>query len=161
MAQVHGGPQVAGGSNIGAYGGDIPVVSWKQPPGTMDEVQGYFSLNWNNGCDDDGDAIDVQFRDEFNNEISHDLPNSTSIAGNGASNDPDTVGVTLTHGGLGGTGGADFVVPMPIERPQFIGPNSGEASRQVKVRMRRLTGCTNAGMTLHTWHIWVIRYQAG
>jgi hypothetical protein len=161
VASVNGGPTVSTSSNIGAYGGHFTLVSWTQPADTLDEVQGYFTIAWNNGCDDNGDAIDVQFTDQSGVEISPDLPTANSIAGNGGSNDGDNVGVTLTHNQLAGASGTDFVVPMPIERPQFLAPVSGEAQRSLKVRFRRLTGCTNVNMKLTGWRIWVIRHQAG
>ena len=161
VASVNGGPQVGSGAQVGAYGAEPALVSWVQPAGTMDEVRGYFNISWNNGCAENGDAIDVQFHDQSNNEISVDLPSNYSIAGNGGSNDPDNVGVTFTHQNLAGASGADFVVPLPIEKAQFIAPTTGEAARSVKVRMRRLTGCTNADMKLTGWHVWVVRYQTG
>jgi len=160
VASVNGGPQVSGGPQVGAYGGTFPLVTWTQPAGTMDEVRGYFTIAWNNGCDDNGDAIDVQFTDHLGTEISVDLPKANSVAGNGGTNDPDNTGVQLTHGQLAGAAGTDFVVPMPIERAQFLPPATGEAQRSVRVRFKRLTGCTNTNMKLTGWRIWVIRHQA-
>ena len=134
------------------------VLSWTQPPGVMDEVRGYMQVSWPGGCDDDGDAIEVRVTDELNSEISPDTPNATSVAGNGGSGDPDASGITLTHGGLGGTPGTDFVVPFPIERAQFAPPASTPANRQVRVSVRRLAGCT-ANATLGTWRLWVTRFS--
>ena len=148
--------QVVGTGGVNSYGGWATLVSWTQPAGAMDEVRGYFNLSWGNGCDDDGDSIDVQFADT-NTEISPDLPDTSSISGN---NGIDEDGVTLTHAGLGGTTGNDLVVPMPIERPQYLPPNTGEATRTLRVRFKRSTTCTNADMKLTGWRIWVVRFQA-
>ena len=148
--------QVVGTGGVNSYGGWATLVSWTQPAGAMDEVRGYFNLSWSNGCDDNGDSIDVQFADQ-SVEISVDLPDADSIAGN---NDLDNKGVVFTHGGLAGVSGADLVTPMPIERPQYPPPNSGEATRALRVRFSRETGCTNADMKLAGWRIWVVRYQA-
>jgi hypothetical protein len=147
---------VSTSGSIGAYGPWVTLVSWTQPAGVMDEVRGYFQVSWNGGCAEAGDSIDVQFADQ-NVEISQDLPDAASISGN---NDLDNDGVTLTHGGLGGAAGNDLVVPMPIERPQYLPPNTGEAARILRVRFKRLAGCTNTDMKLSGWRIWVVRFQA-
>jgi hypothetical protein len=148
--------QQVGTGGVQNYGSWATLVSWTQPAGAMDEVRGYFNLSWGNGCDDNGDSIDVQFADT-NTEISHDLPDTSSISGN---NGIDEDGVVMTHAGLGGTTGNDLVVPMPIERPQYLPPNTGEAARTLRVRFKRSTSCTNADMKLSGWRIWVVRYQA-
>jgi hypothetical protein len=90
----------------------------------------------------------------------HDLPTKTSPLGNGTTSD-DQAGVQLTHGGLDGTLGADEVVPLPIERAQFTPPASGEETRSIRVRGKRLTGCdASSGVRLSSWRVWVVRYQA-
>lgn len=148
-------------AGIGAYGAHHTLVSWTQPAGAVDEVRGYFSVNWPSGCNSPTDSIEVQFTDQLGTEISVDLPTNTSVQGNGAVND-DSTGAAIGHN-LDGTAGLDNVVPLPIERAQFLPPTSGEAARSIRVRGRRLTGCEPSGsneVRLSGWRIWVVRYQA-
>ena len=140
-----------------SFGLQNELLSWVQPPGVMDEVRGYMQVSWPNGCDDDGDAIEVMIKDEAGIEISPDLPTAASVAGNGGSGDGDTIGVQLTHGGLGGATGTDFVVPIPIERAQFMPPTS-PVTRKVRMQVRRLSGCT-ANVNVGTFRLWVTRFS--
>ena len=161
MATGSAAPLVELTAGIGAYGAHHTLVSWTQPAGAMDEVRGYFSVNWPSGCNSPTDSIEVQFTDQLGTEISVDLPTNTSVQGNGAVND-DSTGAAIGHN-LDGTAGLDNVVPLPIERAQFLPPTSGEAARSIRVRGRRLTGCEPSGsneVRLSGWRIWVVRYQA-
>ena len=77
------------------------------------------------------------------------------MAGNQGSVDTDNVGVPITHGGLGGATGTDFVVPIPIERAQFAPPTTA-VTRKVRLQVRRLPGCS-ANAVVGTFRLWVTR----
>jgi hypothetical protein len=141
-----------------SFGATTTLLSWTQPPGALDEVRGYMQVTWPAGCNQNGHAIEVRITDEAGTEISPDLPNAQSVAGNGGTNDPDTTGAAITHGGLDGSLGIDFVVPLPVERAQFAPPAVATA-RQVRLQVRRISGC-NANVVLSNWRLWVTRFTS-
>lgn len=154
--------RIGGTSSVAAstsWSGNNVVLSWTQPPGVMDEVRGYMQVSWPGGCDDDGDAIEgpghrrAEQRDLAGHAQQHLGRRQRRQRRRGRA-----WGITLTHGGLGGTPGTDFVVPFPIERAQLAPPASTPVNRQVRVSVRRLAGCT-ANATLGTWRLWVTRFS--
>jgi hypothetical protein len=139
-----------------SYGPDLLLLSWTQPAGALDEVRGFMQASWPSSCSQAGEGVDVKITDEAGVEISPDVPVPGSPAGNQGAIEPDTQGVPIGHGGPNETA-VDFVVPFPVERAQFAPPASGTVTRQVRIRGKRIGGCTGTP-SLSGWRLWVTRF---
>jgi hypothetical protein len=146
---------------VGQYGAQTTLLSWSQPPGTVDEVHGTVRISYPAVCTDPGEGIELYVTDENGVEISPDFPTDAFPTGNSGPGENDNAGVKFGVGDVIDAAASDLI-GFPIEDPIYV--NGGAEPIQRKVIIKALkygANCETESPSLGSFELFVVRSKTG